>query len=660
MRHYVSAGYQRENGSFPTNAFERANGRVNLSLMPFRGVTAELNSGLVWSRTKLPFNDAFAYGILYNALRANPAVRGTADDPWGAPILPLNYALDVANVDQTYRFTQGVTVKHDAGHGFTQRGVVGFDVVNGTGVTQWPYAPNAFLPRGGRWVAQRDNLNANFEYSASLESRITDAVESTFSAGGQLYTVRDSRVYSAGSDFPTPGLELLGATTARIEVNEEVLDYTTGGLFVQEQLGFGDRLFLVGGVRVDGSSAFGEDFGLQPYPKASASYVISDESWFGVPGVSSLRLRAGFGMAGIQPGAFDAQRTYSPFAANGGEPAIHAEAMGNPNLAPEVSHEWEGGFDAGFFDERLDLTATAYHQTTHDAILSRPVAPSLGYLTSQLVNIGRVRNLGLELSANALLWETSDKSWDLDVSYAYNQNEVVSLGGAQPVGTDPFFGVRVVEGYPLGGKWQFVQTGVNETTGLPIRSDTAHYMGTGIAPHTGGFGSHLRLGGVELFATGQWAAGQVVTNRTRADMIRARTGEEYFNAVIENNDVSTAPKTIPVRALFAKAGILGEYTEPGDWLKVRELGLSYSLPGRWTSAFGSEGVKLSVTGRNLYTATKYSGADPEVSATLVTPQLTPTPYFVPGVRQFGTTAVGNDYYTVPQARQLVVGLDVQF
>jgi hypothetical protein len=321
-----------------------------------------------------------------------------------------------------------------------------------------------------------------------------------------------------------------------------------------------------------------------------------------------------------------------------------------------VSHEWEGGFDAGFFDERLELNATAYHQRTVDALLSQAVAPSLGFRTSQLVNVGEVRNVGVELAAKATLWQTERRSWDLNVSYAYNQNEVVTLGGAQPVGSDATFGTRVVEGFPIGGKWQFVEVG-QTATGMPVRSDTAYYMGTGIAPHNGGFGSRLGLGDVEIFATGQWAAGHVVTNRTRANMIRARTGEEYHSLVLANNDSPTAPKTDAVKALFARAAIVGEYTEPGDWLRLRELGLSYSLPRRFAGVFGSEGAKLSVTGRNLFLVTKYSGPEPEVAATLVTPAAN---NFVPGNRQFATSVVGNDLYTVPQPRQVVVGFDVQF
>ena len=658
VRHYVSVGYQREDGSFPTNAYERANGRVNLWLMPFENVTAELNSGLSWSRTEMPFNDSFSLGVLYNTLLGNPAVRGTTANPYGSPLVPVDYTLSVTNVDQTYRFTQGVTLKHEAGP-LTQRAVVGLDVVNGTGVTRWPYAPNIFLPRGGRWMAQRDNMNANFEYNASLETRVTDGIESVLSAGGQLYAVRDRRVYSVGSDFPAPGLELLGATTAGIEVDEEVLDYTTGGLFVQEQLGFGDRFFLVGGIRVDGSSAFGEDFGLQPYPKVSASYIVSEEPWFALPGVNSLRLRGGFGMAGTQPGAFDAMRTYSPFAANGGQPAIHAEALGNPNLAPEVSHEWEGGLDATLLDGRLELDATGYHQTTHDAILSRASAPSLGFLTAQLVNVGEVRNRGLELSAAATLVETADLSWSLSASYGYNQNEVLELGGATPLTADPFFGTRVVEGYPLGGKWQFVQKEVG-ADGLPVRADTAHYLGTGLPPHTGGFGAKLGYGALQLFANAQWAAGHVITNRTRADMIRNRTGKEYFDLVIANGDNPTAPTSIPVRSLVARGGMLGEFTERGDWLKLREVSAAYSIPGRLSRVVGSERATITVSGRNLFTATRYGGADPEVAGTLVTPPSVPQPYFVPGNRQFATFAVGNDYFTVPQTRQVTVGLDLQF
>jgi TonB-dependent starch-binding outer membrane protein SusC len=317
-----------------------------------------------------------------------------------------------------------------------------------------------------------------------------------------------------------------------------------------------------------------------------------------------------------------------------------------------VSHEWEAGFDAGLLDERVSLTVTCYHQTTRDALLNRPVSPSLGFSANQLVNVGEIRNDGVETSLSATVAETDRLRWAVDLGYAYNRNEVVDMGGVAPFTIDRF-GSRVVEGYPLGGKWQLVSVGTAEN-GMPIRSDSAVYVGSGMPAHTGSFGSSLSYGDWELFGNAQWAAGQVVTNNTLAYQVQMRTGEEYFRTLIENDGNASSPE---VAALVARSGLLGEYTEDADWLKLRELGVRYSVPAAWARRMGATRAALGVSARNLLTLTPYSGADPEVSATVV--PLT-TGYEVAGSRQFSTFSVGNDFFTVPQARQLVMSIDVQF
>lgn len=654
LRHYVSGSYLRDEGSFVSNSLERASGLLNLSVTPHPALTADFSSNLAWSRARLPFNDNNALGVLINVLAGNPT-RGTAADPYGGLFMPATYVMSIANVDETYRVTSGFTLTHRPFASFQHRGTLGVELVAGEGSTQYPYAPNPLRPKGARLVADRKNLAANFDYAASWTAAVRPGVESVLSAGAQLRSQSDHRLYSSGSAFPSPFLTLLGATTTARELDEERLEYATGGVFVQEQLGFGGRLFLVGGVRVDGSSAFGEDFGTQAYPKLNASYVVSEEEWFRLPAVSTLRLRAGYGKAGTQPGAFDAQRTYLPFTGAGGLPAVHVGEIGNPELAPEVSTEWEAGFDAGLFDERVSLTLTGYQQTTRDALLRRPVAPSLGYLSAQLSNIGTIRNRGVEAGVEAQVVRTGDLSLDLSASYAYNQNEVVDLGGVKPIVLDRF-GTRVQEGYPLGGKWQNVVEGV-DAAGMPIRSRDAVYVGTGIAPANGSLGGRLGWRGVELFADAQWAAGHVVTNNTRAYMLQRRTGEEYYAAVERNGDNPANPQSAEVRALLARANVLGAFTEEADWLKLREVGATYTLPAGLSRRLGAERATLSLSARNLATLTGYSGPDPEVSATV---GYANTALPVVGQDLFTTASVGNDFFTVPQARQLVVGLDVQF
>jgi len=639
MGYFVGGGYTGNEGSFVNNKFERGNARLNLTISPARRLTVDFTNNFTWARSQLPLNDNYIYGVLTTLLLGNPVVRGSEEDPYGGAFIPVPYATSIRSVDETYRFTGGVTLQHREGERFSQRVTVGLENVQGQGTQHWPYAPNDVRPQGSAFVAQRDNLQVNLDYAASLNVPLF-GMQSSTSVGGQLFTIRDHRVTASGQKFAVPGVTLVGATSEQIGVGESLLRYTTAGFFVQEQLGIADRLYLAGGVRVDGSSAFGNDFGLQVFPKASVSYVISDESWFSLPYVGSLRLRAGFGQAGQQPGAFDATRTYSTFTANDGQPAIHTSNLGNPDLAPEVSTEFEAGLEATMLDDRVELTLNAYHQTTRDALLNRTYAPSLGFLATQLTNLGRLRNRGLEVGLRGQAMRGGRVTLDLNASYAYNDNEVLDMGGTPFIQIDRF-GTRVVEGYPVGGKWEFVTVG-RDAAGYPIRSDTAVYLGTSMPPHTGSFGFDLGLGSWKLFANTQFAAGHVVNNHLRAYMPRGRTGERYFAAVIANDDDPVTPKTDAVKILVAESNIFGDFIESADWLKLREVGVTYMLPERLAARVGGRTARLSVSARNLLTITGYSGTDPEISSTF----------------DAGSLSIGADYFTVPQARQLIFGFDL--
>ena len=640
--HYVSGTYMDNEGSFIANYFQRASGRVNLSLRPSEAFTADFSSNFGWSRAQIPMNDNVIYGVLTTLMLGNPALKGTPEDPYGGAFIPVTYATRIKNTEDTYRFTGGVTLQHRPFASLNHRMTIGLESVRGSGIAEWPYLPNNVRPQGSRSVSSRDNLQVNFDYSASWAAKLTDRVASTLSVGGQSFSTNVHRLSASGQAFAAPALELLGGLTNLIAIGESEVRYTTAGVFVQEQLGFGDKFFLIGGVRVDGSSAFGENFGFQSYPKVSASYVISEEPWFNLPGVSNLRLRGGFGTAGTQPGAFDAVRTYTPFVAVGGAPAIHSSNLGNPDLAPEVSREWEAGFDAALLGDRMSLTGTFYHQTTSDALLNRTFAPSLGFLSTQLTNLGKLRNIGLELSGTADLVRRDGFTWDVKAAYAYNDNKVLDMGGTPSIEIDRF-GTRVVEGYPVSSKWEYVTVGYDER-GYPIRSDSVRYLGTSMPPHTGSFGTSATFGNLNVFANAQFAAGHVVNNMNRPYMIRSKTGEEYFRAVLAHNDDPADPKTDAVKILIAKSNIFGDYIERADWLKLREVGLAYALPNALAGRLGASQARLSLSARNLFTLTGYSGTDPEISSTF----------------SAGSLSIGADYFTVPQPRQLVFGLDVQF
>lgn len=639
VNYYLSGSYTDSEGTIPGNYLSRASGRLNIGLDPSDRLSIDFSSNFVSSRTGALILDNVTTSVLGNIMMGNPVTAGTEEDPWGGAFMPIDHVLRQERNEEVYRFIGGVTADHQLGERIRQRMTVGLDFADGTQTLAWPFAPDLDFPRSSRSVNRNDNLRTNVDYAATWTANPSPAIESQLSVGGQLATRRTRSLVGSGQDFAAPGLSLIGGTAVR-NVTESELSYTTGGIFLQEQLGFNDRLYLTGGVRVDGSSVFGDDFGWQPYPKVSASYVISDEGWFNVPAVSSLRLRTGYGLAGMQPGAFDAQRTYTPFTAVDGQVAIGQSTIGNPNLAPEVSREWEGGFDAGLFDDRMTVEASFYAQTTSDALLSRSYPASSGFTANQIENVGEVANQGLELLLSGELFQRGRVSLNATATYAHNRSEVRDMGELGPIEVDRF-GTRIVEGFPVSSKWGVVSVGA-EADGSPIPSDSALYLGPGFPPHNGSLRLDAGIGDLTLFANTQWAAGHQVTYLGRVFMITRATGEEYYRTLMDSNDDPEAPA---VRNLVGLANCcVGEFTERGDWMKLREVGVAYALPPGFPG--GGVQTQLSLSGRNLFTLTGYSGTDPEIAA------------------QFGNDdtglSVSSEFFSMPQPRQFILGVNVAF
>src|SRR5690606_17485916 len=151
--------------------------------------------------------------------------------------------------------------------------------------------------------------------------------------------------------------------------NDSFLENAAVGVYLQQQLGWRNRLFLTAAIRADDNSAFGSRFDLVTYPKLSASWVASEEPFWRIPFVNLLRLRAAYGQSGMQPAAFAAVQTYAALVGQDATAALVPDAIGNADLGPERSSEIEVGFDAAFFGSRVGLEVTAYSKRTTDAIL---------------------------------------------------------------------------------------------------------------------------------------------------------------------------------------------------------------------------------------------------------------------------------------------------
>lgn len=631
LRYFLSLDYDSEEGFEPTNAREQFAGRVNLEFAAHPTVDVGANLGVSSGETELA-GEVFRgiWPTLWGAEPTNEATRGWA----GAPP-EVWYDLE-EHVGELQRYTAGLNLRHRPLEIFSHRLNVGLDVVNEDnrtltgGLDFRPESQDFRLgfgtPRQGRKLAnRREVVTTTVDYASSLELDLAEPWGSTTSVGFQLFREEVEFTRAEGQDFPAPGLETLGST-GRTFADDGSVESTTVGVFLQQRIGWNDRLFLTGAVRGDDNSAFGADFDLVVYPKVSASWVVSEEAFWGASFVDDLKLRAAYGESGQQPSAFAALRTFRPVSRADGSPAVTPESLGNPDLKPERGQEVEAGFEAGLFGDRLGLDFTFYHQTVEDAILDTQPPPSQGFVEERFENVGKIRNSGVELLVSALPVETRSLDWEVTVNFALNDSEVVDVGGDREFipssfrgrhqeGFAPFawFDQRIVsaeldaDGRAInvlcdGGRGK----GGVEPGGEPVPCDEAPeiFLGRAIPKYQGSVSTaftlfeRLRIHGLVDFNAGFRQYNNTLGLRCT------------FGQLCEENHFPE--RFDPTRIANIQAGCCFDFDiEDAGWAKLREVSVSYDLPTAWAGRLGASSARLSVAGRNLAIWSGWSGLDPE-------------------------------------------------
>lgn len=427
---------------------------------------------------------------------------------------------------------------------------------------------------------------------------------------------------NAGGSELSHGAQQAGAN-ALPSVSEASVTTRTLGFFVEEALAFNDRLFVTLAVRSDQNSAFGTDFQSVIYPKASVSWLMSEESWYRAPSwTDNLRLRGAFGSSGVQPGPNDALRSFAAAQTNingADTPGLIFAAVGNDALQPETSTEFETGFEVGLLRGRYNIDLTYYSKHTNDALISAILAPSLGAAVSVRRNLGATKNSGWELLARG---QIVDREWwgaDVTVSASTNKNELLDLGNTPP---QIFTNNRVVEGYPLFGWWGRPINGWEDRNGDGILTynadptlnevfvgDSAKFLGyatprhnVAITPAVDLFNRRLRLS-----ALIDYRGGNKYYNNTE----RIRCASRLNCLGLNNPGASFEEQAMVVAALNHPARTNAGYMQDGAFTRIREISASYQLPSAITNVLRSKDATLTFAARNVARWTKYRGVDPE-------------------------------------------------
>ena len=567
----------------------------------------------------------------------------------GEPAAGIHFS-QADHVDQRRQVMTGFTLSHLPSSNFDHRLTIGYDLNNLTG-ENWFHVGHVMRPDGYYRRINWEARTSTFDYGANLRTSLMGGdISSTSSAGFQAYRESTNKLDVQIRDFPGPLAKptFMSGADRRFQSDQSLEVVNAGGYF-QQMFGWKDYFFLTAGLRVDGNSAFGSGFGLQAYPKLSASYVLSDMDFWPSDWFESLRLRGAVGEAGKAPGAFDAVRSWSSIVSGDDEPGFTPGALGDPDLGPERSREYEFGFDASLWGGRVTAEVTAYRQRTYDALIPAQNPPSEGFLAPQLSNIGTLQNQGAEFSLGLGLIRSSILSWDLNLMVGLLESEALDTGGQEiPYGFSRFSGSRgwVREGFPVPAVFGTKVLNADEIADPILEGDA--FFGPSYPTHTFGVRSSVTiLNNFTIAAFGEYQGGAYLQCQTCQRMTLNQTFEPCYPTLHaqEKADAGDPSDYLTYPAdLRAKCSAHPEDQRPDRWyekndfFRLRSVNLGYRLPDGLVP--GTQSATLSATASNLLTITDYWGNDPEARSSSNFPSV--------------------DYHAMPGYRTFTAALSVQF
>ncbi|MBX2842257.1 MAG: TonB-dependent receptor [Flammeovirgaceae bacterium] len=454
--------------------------------------------------------------------------------------------------------------------------------------------------QGSIAIFDRSFLSSTGSFTAQYEENFGE-FSIIANTGAQFFRNDDLQTSISASNV-TEGSKTIN-NAAETSAEDFISILSNYGYFVQANIGFKDKYFIESGFRVDNNTAFGKDIGGQFFPKVGFSYVLSDEGFFdGISDVviSQFKIRGSYGEAGNFPPPFtkDALVLVNPY---NGSPAFQPGQPGDPNLKPERTKTFELGADLSFINNRISIGITYFDATTEDALFTAPFSPSTGQ-ENQVRNLGEINNKGFELSSSFEILKFNDHNLSINASINTVENKVVSSGGAPEfnIGGFTFLGPYVKEGLPVGylrgGKPTFGEDG------SLIEVEENANVGNPIPKGFGSFGlNYIFKNRLTLFVSGDYQFG--------GDAVNTNEVLRYFNGV----DDDRIPEASKDESFFDIAGV---WVESSDYLKIRNISLSYNLPSSILNGFGNgfiKGIRVGASLINPFNFYATTNFDPELT-----------------------------------------------
>ncbi|AWW33221.1 SusC/RagA family TonB-linked outer membrane protein [Echinicola strongylocentroti] len=639
-RIFATGNYYKEEGSVKGYDYERMTGRVNLEYDISPKLTIKPKLAATYIKTEDREHS------IYDMYRNLPWDNPYGED--GEPVNPQegdvtwygrdnsNYLYDLqwnystgdtvnvmANVDLQYDITENLSfistnnITYYEGESFTYT-----DPRSNSGLADNGRLYNAIGKRTTRFTNQMLSYNKAIDdhtISALVAYEYNDYVYNSLSATGKGIV---------------PGASIIGSTSEPTTIGGTKNDYAFQSYLFNANYGYKGKYNAQVSFRRDGASRFGENKKYGNFFAISGSWNISREDFFNSQAFDYLRLKASYGGVGNTPNSLYPQyELYSLDAQYNGDPAAIASTLGNDDLTWEKTYDTNIGVEFGLWS-RLTGVLEVYNKSTSGLLHFVPLPDVSGY-TGYFDNIGGVRNRGIEFSLGAdVLSNASGFNWHLDFNIGKNDNEITELyGGKSQISGNTIIeegenidtwymrkwaGVNPEDGTP---QWEQVDPATGETvvTGA-YSAATLQKVGTSTPDFFGGLSSSMEYKGVYLNATFAYSEGAMVYQAAR-ELFDSDGAYPTYNFMSlqdgwsrwsPDNPNATHPQPIYGGNNNAHKPS-SRYLEDASYLRMRNVTLGYTIPGRITDAWKIGSLSAYLSADNLITITDYSGLDPEAA-----------------------------------------------
>lgn len=504
------------------------------------------------------------------------------------------------------------------------------------------------FPNGAYREDDVDFTELNTDILLSYDKRFNEKWSYNAAIGANNFTQQTRYKSLTAGQLSVPGIYNFENSKIALEASQFNAQKQINSVYGLTGFGYDRFLFLDVTLRNDWSTTLPVETNSFAYYSVNSAFVFSEKinlpTW-----LTYGKLRLSSSSVGADTDPFQLRNTYQFNHNYGSYPLLtNSSTLLNQNLRPERINSLEAGVEMYFFEERMGLDVTVYQNTAKNQIISLPTSSASGY-SGQVVNGGIIESRGLEIMFTAEVIDQEDFNWRSFINFSRGASYVSEL----PEGIDQYTTgyarlyttaentiFYIANAQEVGRIGDMYGTGFQETedgriiygdNGLPLRDNELRYLGNYNPDFILGFGNTIEYKGFALNVLLDWRQGGIIVSRTRAvgstSGVLAETIDGREDGIVGDGVVNVGTEDNPVYEENTTVVSAAEYynqfynraneessTYDASYVKIRQIGLSYTFPDQWTEKMGAQEFKIGLIARNLFTWTENPHFDPELSA----------------------------------------------